>query len=112
MQRRLFLFFATAPLGPAHAWQQRIVKISALSDGTILADGRKIDLATLDKLLAKLRLDEGAVWYFRENALSEPTTQAMEAIKLVVKHSLPVSMSTRPDFTDYVDSSGKSRPRQ
>ena len=28
-----------------------------------------------------------------------------------VAHQLPVSMSTKPDFSDYVDSQGVSRPR-
>jgi hypothetical protein len=112
VQRRLFLLATSASLGPALAGQQRILKISALSDGIVLADGKKVDLVSLDKLLAKLKSDEGVVWYFRENASKEPTQQAMEAIRLVVKHSIPVSMSTKPDFSDYVDASGQSKPRQ
>jgi hypothetical protein len=36
----------------------------------------------------------------------------MAVVELVVKHRLPISMSTKPDFSDYVDGDGTSRPRK
>lgn len=40
--------------------------------------------------------DHGEVWYFRENPQAEPHSNAMAVVELVVKHRLPISMSTRP----------------
>jgi hypothetical protein len=71
-----------------------------------------VALATLDQLLEKLGQDSGEVWYYRQNAAAPPSQQALEAMKLVVKHSLPVSMSTKPDFSDYVDANGNAQPRK
>jgi hypothetical protein len=31
---------------------------------------------------------------------------------MIIKHQLPVSMSAKPDFSDYVDKDGVSRPRR
>lgn len=111
MNRRRVLSVVLFMSAPCLAWQQRILKISALANGTLLADGKKIDLDSLDRLLGKFKAEEGLVWYYRENASQEPTAQAMQAIKLIAKHGLPVSMSTKADFSDYVDASGSSRPR-
>jgi hypothetical protein len=45
--------------------------------------------------------------------LSETTHRrsSLAVIQLIIKHQLPVSMSTEPDFSDYVDDKGVSRPR-
>lgn len=42
---------------------------------------------------------------------SEPPPPGTAVIQLIIKHQLPVSMSTKPDFSDYVDDKGVSRPR-
>ncbi len=51
------------------------------------------------------------VWYHPQNPASEPPPQGPAVIQMIIKHQLPVSMSSRPDFSDYVDSKGVSRPR-
>jgi hypothetical protein len=33
-------------------------------------------------------------------------------VQLIIKYKLPVSMSAKPDFSDYVDAKGVSRPRK
>ena len=51
--------------------------------------------------------------YYRENPAQEPPPSAMAAVKLVIKYRLPVSFSSKPDFSDTVDpSTGVSRLRQ
>ena len=45
------------------------------------------------------------------DALQAPPPQGQAVIQLIIKHQLPVSMSTKPDFSDYVDDKGVSRPR-
>ena len=113
MHRRTFTLIAASLVLPQASTAQapRALKIAALADGTLRADNKQVDLVSLDALLEKLRTEKGVVWYFRQNPTQEPHPRAMEAIKLVVKHGLRVSMSTKPDFSDYVDSSGNSRPR-
>ena len=112
MHRRDLIALSTLLPLSAIARQQRALKISTFADGTVRADAKEVDLSGLDKLLSKLKQDEGVVWYYRENPTKEPHPRALEVVKLIVKHALPVSMSTRPDFSDYVDTSGNSKPRQ
>lgn len=111
MLRRTFIAVSLVLPQASMAQAPRVLKVAALADGTIRADTKQVDLASLDALLERLKVEKGVVWYFRENPTQEPHPRAMDAIKLVVKHGLPVSMSTRPDFSDYVDASGTSRPR-
>jgi hypothetical protein len=35
----------------------------------------------------------------------------MEVLRLVLDHGLPISLSSKPDFSDYIDPSGVSHPR-
>ena len=83
--------------------------------GNVLADGSAVSLADLDKRLAETRKASGVVWYYRENGQSEPTGRFREKIgrvlDLIMNHNLPVTLSTKPDFSDYVDENGQSQPR-
>jgi hypothetical protein len=51
------------------------------------------------------------VWYYREGAGAELPPEAKQVMKLVVDNKLPVSLCTKPDFSDYVDGKGVSHPR-
>ena len=87
-----------------------ILKISVLASGAILADGQPVGLDRLDAMLRELKAGKGTVWYFRE-AAANPEAAGMQVIKLVSGYKLPISMSTRSDFSDYVDAKGISHPR-
>ena len=89
-----------------------ILKVSVLQSGKLLADGTEIPLDGLDARLAQVKSQNGVVWYYREGGQGEPPPVAMEVMKLVVKHSVPVSMSSKPDFSDTIDERGISRPRK
>ncbi len=89
-----------------------VLKVSVLKSGDILADGRKVALDELDSLIATNAQNNGVVWYYREAGKEEPPPQAMQAIQLVVKHKRPISMSSRPDFSDTIDQDGNSVPRE
>jgi hypothetical protein len=110
LRRTLIAASSLLPLA-SRAQVQRALKIAALADGTLWADAKEVDLASLEAHLDKLKREKGVVWYYRENPAREPHPRAMEAIKLIVKYELPVTMSTKPDFSDYVDASGTSKPR-
>ncbi len=87
-----------------------VLKLSALASGEILLDGKPVDLGALDRALEAAD-KQTAVWYYRESAGQEPHPNAMAAIQLVVKHKLRISLSSKPDFSDYVDAKGISHPR-
>jgi hypothetical protein len=59
----------------------------------------------------RLKKEGGAVWYYRQNPESEPAPSDLAVVELVFKIGLPISMSSKPDFSDYVDGKGQSHPR-
>jgi hypothetical protein len=113
MIRSLLAGFLVAALLAPPAWgAERVARITVFSSGAVQLDGRPTTLPALDEDLRKLKADGGVVWYHRENPASEPPPQGTAVIQLIIKHRLPVSMSARPDFSDYVDEQGVSRPRR
>lgn len=89
-----------------------VLRISALGSGKLLLNGKESSLAEIKTALEKARDDKGIIWYYRENPRSEPPPQAMEVVKLIVANHLPVSFSSKPDFSDYIDEKGQSQPRK
>lgn len=96
------------PASPA----KPIARMSALASGQLLLDGQPVTLEALDTALRDLKAMHGIVWYYREDPDHEPPPQVTGAIGLVVKHQLPISMSSKSDFSDVVDANGQSRPRK
>jgi hypothetical protein len=88
------------------------IKISVSASGDVLLDGRSVDLAQLDQALQTAKAENCTVWYYREAPGKEAPPRAIEVLQLVVKHKLTISMSSKPDFSDYVDAKGVSHPRQ
>jgi len=87
-----------------------VAKVSVLSSGKLLLNGSTSSLAALEVEFQKLQKVKGSVLYYREKPAAEPPPEAMAVMELVVKYSLPVSMSSKADFSDYVDANGKSVP--
>jgi hypothetical protein len=111
MHRRTVLLTLGLAALPGFAQRRPVLQVSVLAEGVLLLDVSLTTLAQLDEALAKLKSSHGIVWYYREGAQSQPPAAAIEVVKLIQKHELPVSLSSRPDFSDYVDASGKSWPR-
>jgi hypothetical protein len=88
-----------------------VVKISVLSNGELLADGEKVTIDQLAPRLAKVKKANGHVLYYREDAGGEPPATGMQVIKLVIDNQLPVSLSTKADFSDCVDDKGQAHQR-
>jgi hypothetical protein len=92
--------------------QQKILKVSVFETGAILLDGKTSTLDEVDAAFARLKESKGTVWYWRENGQNAaPPKQATAVIDLVIKHDLPISLSSKPDFSDYVDDDGIPQPR-
>jgi hypothetical protein len=98
--------------GPAVA-AELVAKVSVLSSGKVLLNGKPTTLAALDAALSSLAASKGVVWYYREAAeLAEPPAASTQVIELVIKHRLPISMSTKPDFSDAVGADGRPHRRE
>ena len=87
------------------------IKIGLLASGAILFDGQPADLAELDSRLSQANRSQDQVLYYKEDLGPDGSQQSMEIVKLVVKHKLAISLSTKADFSDYVDQFGQSHPR-
>lgn len=109
---RLLPAFLIALAGFAMAKPPPVAKVTALSSGRLLLNGSEITVQTLGAELERLKANGGAVWYDRENPQRKPSPQAMAVIEQVVRHQLPVSLSSQADFSDYIDKNGRSRPRR
>ena len=98
-------------MSPTQA-QENVAKLSALSSGKLLLNGQPANLDTIESEFKNLKSNNGSVWYYRENPQDEPPPQSMAIIELVVKYKLPVRLSSKPDFSDYIDENGNSNPRK
>jgi hypothetical protein len=76
-------------------------RISVLRDGSVLLDGKTVELAELAGALKALP-DGTAVSYYREDPTGNPPAAAVDVMKLIVDRRLPVRLSTRADFSDTV----------
>ena len=82
------------------------------SGGKLELNGQPADLARIDEAFQALVASKGVVVYAREAGRGEPPPAAMKVMELIVKHRLPVSMSTKRDFSDVVGPDGKVTPRK
>jgi hypothetical protein len=98
-------------MSAAHA-ETPTAKISALPSGALLLNGQPADLALIEAELKRIKSLDGAVWYYRDNPRSEPGPEANSVVQLIIQYRLPVSFSSKPDFSDYVDENGRSHPRK
>lgn len=89
-----------------------ILKISILTTNSIFLNGKEVSPDELMSALSEAKNKNGGVWYYRENPAEEPPPAASQVIQMVTDNKLPISMSTKPDFSDYVDGNGNSKPRQ
>jgi hypothetical protein len=108
--KRLLILLAMMFVMPLANADAPVAKISVLASGKLLLDGSPTTLTAIDEALQKLQTQHGSVWYYRENADSEPPAIATDVINLIIKHRLPASLSTKPDFSDAVGPDGQSHP--
>jgi hypothetical protein len=102
---------------PLHAADMKthknpVLRIRVLTSGKVLLNGKEGNLPDVKRALEKARSEKTVVWYYRESNKGEPPQQAMEVIQLVIENKLPISMSSKPDFSDYIDDKGQSHPRK
>lgn len=91
---------------------ESVLRISVLGSGRILLDGKKTTVSGVKQALEKAKSTKSTVWYYRESGKDQPPSQAIEIFKLAVESRLPIGLSSKSDFSDYIDDEGQSRPRK
>jgi len=89
-----------------------ILKISVFQSGKVLLDGEDSSMAQLEESLDQLKKKGGEVWYFREAGQQPAPPIAMQVVRMVVAKRLPITMSSKPDFSDYIGEDGQPHPRK
>lgn len=101
----------TSPMSPAPG-PQPSAQISVLASGALLLNGLPSDMEAIRAELLRLKAVNGAVWYYREvlqtKAAANPLAEQL--FDMILEHRLPITRSTTPDFSDYVDNQGQSHP--
>ena len=90
---------------------ENVARVGVSADGRISLNGKDASLQDVQEAFADLAKDGGVVWYYREAADAEPHPNAMLVVQAVVEARLPISMSTKPDFSDVVSPDGSAKPR-
>ena len=96
------------PTGPSP--DTPYLKVWVSKGGTVELDGKAVELDVVESSLATLEKQKGVVIYGRDAAGEEPHPNGMKVIQMVIDNSLPIRMSTKPDFSDAVTPDGKLKP--
>jgi hypothetical protein len=83
------------------------LKVWVFRNGAIELDGQRVSLERLDTDLGELARQKGVLLYGRDDADKDPHPIAKRVMELVVKHHLPIGLSTKRDFSDVVDAEGR-----
>jgi len=94
-----------------HAEPPALLRISILTTNKVLLDGKPVKPAQLINALSWAQERNGEIWYFRENAAEKAPPVAEKVIRLLLESRLPISLSTKPDFSDYIGKDGTIHPR-
>lgn len=95
---------------PGEETSQPVAKVKVSQAGQIELDGTNVTLEELRVALTSLRDEYGVVWYYRERPEGPAPAAAEKVIRIIANAQLPVRMSSKPDFSDYIDAEGKSVP--
>jgi hypothetical protein len=76
------------------------LKVSVLSSGDILLDGRQVSLSELEEAFQAAKVDGSVVKYYRENPQGEAPPEAEAVVKLIVANRLRVALTPNADFSD------------
>ena len=86
-------------------------KVAVLQNGRVTFDGKAVSIEQLRIKLTELKSKNGAVWYYREAPDKEPPAISTQVIQAVMDNNLPISLSTKPDFSTVVLPDGTVKPR-
>jgi hypothetical protein len=87
-----------------------VAKVKVSQAGQIELNGTNVTLEELRVALTSLKDENGEVWYYRERPAGPAPAVATKVISVIANAELPIRMSSKPDFSDYIDADGKSVP--
>ena len=96
--------------GAAHA-AGPVLKVTISSAGSVLLNGEPTTLPQLDTRIKAAKEQNGEVWYFREDAYYFPGPTALGVFDLLIKYHMKTSLSSKADFSDYLDPAGLPHAR-
>jgi len=85
-----------------------IVKIWITKAGVIELNGKPTKLDAVGKALDDLAKQKGKVYYGRDDPEAEGHPIGSKVLQLAMDRRLPIRLSTRKDFSDYVGEDGES----
>jgi hypothetical protein len=88
-----------------------IGKVRVYRNGKMTLDGLQVTIDEMRKGLADLKKKNGVVWYFREAGEQEAHPNGALVVQAIIDNKLPVSMSSKEDFSTVVLPDGTIRPR-
>ena len=97
-----------APEGEAR--DMPVVRVRVSQAGQIEMNGVKLTREELRNALTKLKADGGGVMYYRERWNEPPSAEAAKAFEVITEAGLPIRMSSKPDFSDYIGPDGVPVP--
>jgi len=87
------------------------IRIGVLSSGGLLLNGEPAEFSAIEAALVGANGQTDSVLYYREGAQGEPPLKVKDILDLVVARKLRISLSSKPDYSDYMDQFGQSHPR-
>ena len=110
---------ALVATGPCFAADMRhcagVIYVAVASSGGVSIDGKAVDPLKINETFATLRPSSKFIMYSRENASDEPQgddqTRIRRVMDAMMRLRLPISLSTKADYSDSVDQDGNSHPR-
>jgi hypothetical protein len=112
IHRLLFCLAIISAIGACSKRPNNVLCIAVMRDGRITADCAAMTLEELAPKLDALAANKGSVYYYREAGQEDPHPNAMKVLDATMRRKLPLSLSSKPDYSDVIDQNGVSRPRQ
>jgi len=110
----LTIAFTAAAQTPPHPRPQD-VQVGIVHEAVVILDGHPSTLADVDARFRTAEKAGGMVWYFRDpsTAKSDADMQAAHQLfDLIARHHLSITLSSKSDYSDYVDmQDGSLHPR-
>lgn len=89
----------------------KILKVAVYRDGKVEIDGAAMSIDDATQRIGAAAGSQASVYYYREAGEEEPHPNASKIIAAVIGAKLPVSLSSKPDFSTYVDENGTIKQR-
>ena len=92
-----------------------VIYVAVAANGMVSIDGQIADPLKINETLTTLQPGSKFILYYRENGAADVQGDSRIKVERVLdammKLRLPISLSSKPDYSDGVDQNGNSHPR-